>query len=613
MKKIAIVLVFLILVSAACIGLAFLYVDLSIHRTIVYEATLGKMPHGSLTIDRYLTENKVVYKSVSERPYDRSYRQSVERLILEKEGKIPLKYAREEGKGRRASRLTLLCQNFDKTDYLFLEHPRFLTMKSFETGEKTSIITPYSVLTYLGLFERYNFWKKGTQYFEVMIPCKGPVPLMRDKVAIREHEEGFLTVMGKRTAVESYKVVSKGLPEATLTLTKDNHMPVAVEFRDLDPKYMLKSCTEDPAERLRVVLGPLLGTVKNKLHEEWTVSEEVPQERTSLPLVTNTQIEISAEPPPSEELVKEVFFEADGLIVSGKIWAPPGKGPFTGVLFVQKDGPITTFEELLVEALAEKFTDEGYMFFAYSPPGQGKSQGFLAEADDTRRIRTAIAALSHLRNDPRIDRGISVIMGHMGGAYIALKASEAISGYQTCVVAICPSFNYLKAGIDAGRVLEYLYRVLASEGIGPFEAGYMRNVSELMKEQIDTIASSTEKYDYFMGVRLPAGAYREYMDRKPMNAITQAQAPVLLILTKKDVESSPKEIEALKTSLYKNSDGGRLALFNDLDTSVGRLERSEDKFSFFLANDAIKTMLDWIKTQEAKPRSLSGKLNEGAQ
>ena len=315
MRKLVFVLSLTAALGVALFIGAIFYIDLNAHESATYDATTGGKFFGTVEVNRFVTEDKIIYKSRSDMPYLLSYRFSSEKLFLKKSVRMPLKFIREESSGRGISRLTMLTQNFDRTDYLFLEPPNFLTMQAFETGEKTLLFSPRDVMTCMALMEKYNYWKKGTQYFEVMIPVGDAVPLMREKVEVKDVGDEFVPVMGRKVEGEAFRIKARGLPETKITLEKYTHHLLTLQVGIEKTTFTLTSYAEDPGKRLKALIRHASKTAKESagLRDELAEKkqQQVPGE---MPDAPEAILKKAFSPAAISEKYREVFFESSGLI-----------------------------------------------------------------------------------------------------------------------------------------------------------------------------------------------------------------------------------------------------------------------------------------------------------
>ncbi len=593
MKKLIVLLTIMAAAAVVLFMLAFYYIDFSVHWSATYEVLLKGYNYGLVKVDRYVTEDKIIYKSRSEMPYALSYISSNEKLFLKKGLIVPVKYVEEAGTGRKTSRLISLVQNAERTEYLYLEHPRFLVVKGFETGEKTMVFSPCDIMTYMPIMEKYNFWKKGTQYFEVLTPIKAALPPMRDKIGVRELGDEYISIMGRKVEAEAFAVKGSGLPETKITLSKYGHHLLSLEIKSEDIKYIMTAYAEDPARRIGDMAALALKTLKEKIvfrtEDANTPSTEeiIAETEKEEPLVARMAT------PALPEKHKDVFIESGGLILSGKTWTPEGNGPFPAVLFIKNDGPMTNGELMFVRAYGEQLSAAGYVMMTFDGPGQGKSQGNIMDTDDDNCIKNILAAVSYLYNNPMVDKNAIALIGYKGGAYLALEAAKKSEFVYSCITLAMP-LDSEKPESSRKTLRDKIQGQIEEEGLGPFDGTYMDTVTMKLEKHREEVMKSTEGTIYFMGTKLPVNAYRKYLGRKPFKSILALDKPLLLVFGKNDRGADPEALDALRKAVFGIKMPVKIAIFNYIGKYMGKMVDQGSGWGFVPDTGVLAMVKEWL-------------------
>ena len=276
------------------------------------------------------------------------------------------------------------------------------------------IFSPFDPVTYMPIFEEYDFRKKGLQQFEVMIPYDVPMPVVRDKVEIRYLNEEYIPAMGRRIECENYSLRCKATPEIIVSVSKDGRILVAVEIKDIGRKWTLVRYHrkyEGFFEFFRISSDGQLGGSSADL------IPDIPEERISDGVVW-----------------EELFFDGSPKVLSGRLSKPDGDGPFPAVIMVSSDGPMTNGEKLLVEALSVDLVAAGVIVFDLDFAGQGKSQGDFRAVSDQSRVENIVSAVSFLSTIDAVDKDSLSLMGFGTGGYLALKAGSESADVSSCVL-----------------------------------------------------------------------------------------------------------------------------------------------------------------------------------
>jgi pimeloyl-ACP methyl ester carboxylesterase len=609
MKKLIIIVFFLSALAVLLVILAFLCLDLAGHRVLLYEVYENDKLFGAVKVDRYVTEDKIVYKSSTEYPHSLGYPSLTEKLFLKKYALTPLRFTEEAAGVKGQKRMTLIVQNEDRTDLLFLEHPRFITLKGYETGEKTMLFSPRDIMLYMPVMEKYNYWKKGAQFFEIMIPTGEALPPMRDKLEVRYLKDEYIPIMGRRVEAESFSLSAKALPEARIFMAKYSRRVFMLDLPGRKLKFKLVGYNRGPGEKMQLLIERSTMLIEKAKAFVRGRAERAPAEKTEeKPAAVPAKTAEKAFPKESTE----IFFESRGLILSGRLWTPPGSGPFPAALILPKDGPLTAGEESMLNALAGAISSKGFVVLVFDRPGQGKSQGAFSGNDDEKNVRDITVAISHLENNPKVRRSSISIIGHEGGGYLGLKAAEAKTGVRSCMILGMPSSFEKHMLSDEGAAKDALQKLLAERGFGAFADDYMKKVAGVTREHLQRIIASNETVSYFMGITLPDKEYRDFIERKPYETIISFQRPLLFIVARDDRYFDPKVVDRLKASLAAQNKNGRIAEFRILGPNAGSMAEKEGKWTFVVNNDVVTLMEKWLKEngiapEEKAPEEAGGK------
>jgi pimeloyl-ACP methyl ester carboxylesterase len=550
MKKLVMILIISIILAAVLIVLAFLYIDMTGRKSFFYDIFMNEKPFGSVNVDKFVTEDRIIYKGKAYYPHSAKYPIVIEKLVLKKRSELPLKYTKEAIGTAGAAQTTVIEQKEDKTDFLQLSPPKYLSLKDFETGHKTMVFSPYDIMTYMPIMEKYNFWKKGTQFFEVMIPLDEPVPILRDKVEVKYEGEEYISIKGRKVEAELFSFRAGGLPETRVLLSKYMHQILSLEV---------------PRKKLRF----LLAEEKEALDEK----------------------------PPGG---KEVFFEAGNQILSGRLWTPEGKGPFPSAIIVSGDGPMTNAQRRFRQAYAEHLSAAGIAVLLFDKPGQGKSQGNLADLDDEGRIRNIQGAAKYLSDLPEIQAGGIVLIGYKGGGYLSLKAARELPELHSCIT-LSMSLESLGTPPFYASARALIGDALKRNGYGPFEEKYVEMMTKKLEEHLEEIARSTENFSFFLGVKVPLKGYREYIARVPYETVLYFDKPLFMIFGRKDISFNAQAAEDLKKAVRgAGKDEINIAVIERLNSFMGKNPESDELLDFELNKDVLRLIENWAK-KEKKP------------
>ncbi len=608
MKKLILSLVLLILLSVALLVLAFLYIDLTGHKGARYELWKGTVPAGYIDVNRYVTEGKIIYKSSAVYTNHIGYPKVTEKLTVNKSRLTPLKFSREAEGGKGQKQTIFLEQNKETTDYLFLEFPKFLTLKGFETGEKTMVYDPYDVMLYMPVMDRYNFWKKGAQFFEIMIPTDYPIPPMRDKIRVRYIDDVFIPIMGQRTEAERYDIKARSLPDARLFISKYAHRVLQLEIPEQGLNIVLVGLTDTPAERIWS-LGRRIQTMlqfKSALPVgDGKQKEVLPSESSSNGTVQRGGIEPKAD--------GEVFINHGNLILSGMLRRSKDGGNNTGIVIVPPESPVRNGEMFLIKALVEFLSSSGFTVLTFDYPGQGKSQGSFAELDDQAKVNAVRAAVTYIKKN--VDPLDSVTMiAHEDSIFVAAKTAAEDPAVDSCVFLGIPATRMeISSSQTMPRDATYLQSMLAEQGLKGFEGGFTEIVLSIMRKNVLAVLKSQDETLFATGIKLPLKRYKNFLERQPYAAILNTNKPFLLMAGKNDRDYESESIEKFRELVTAKDARNRVEAYRNIPRYMGDLRKEDEQVRFAIDDALAGAITGWISTNgkpEKKDASASEKTAE---
>jgi len=581
MKKLVIIFSLSMLFVILMIFSAFFYIASTGHKTFRYDLFFEDRKFGAVKVDKYVTEDKIILKSSSTFYNSLGYPSVKKELFLDKRTGLPVKYtARPTGIKGAVCSLDIL-QKGDRTSALYLDPPVFFELKDFETGEDTILFAPEDPMFYMALMHHYNFWKKGAQFFEVMIPMEAPVPVLRDKIEVRYDGDAYTPIMGKRIETERFIISGSGVPSMTVDLAKYSHSLVSAGNNSDKTRFVL---TELPGRFEKILAGDL--NIYDAIFSPGGVSPE-PGPRA-----------VSAVQPRTIR-TENVFFESGKLLLSGRLRTPDGDGPFPILILISNDGLLPRGVSCMFDALAGFLCDSGIAVFDFDSPGRGKSQGNFLETDDFLRVECTGAAYGFVAKHPLADPTNITLAGVRGGGFIAMSAAEKKPAVSGCIILGLPVVPTMETpGQPAEK--DYVQKYIKQKGYGKFDPAYMKTVNDMMAASFKNVQNSNDDVSFFMGRKLPAKAYREYLKRKPYALMIGFDRPFLLIFGKDDISFYPGFDATLKTA-FDAVKTSRIAVFRNLGPYMGEVELVDGEWRFKINPDVARLIANWIKERQGAP------------
>jgi len=613
MKKLIALVFITIFLIIVLIVLAFLYIDLTGHKSFKYGLLLENRLLGTVEIDRYSTEDKIIYKSNAKYPYSLGYPAVSEKLSLKKRTMKPVSFKREANgvKGRKS--LSMLVCAGGKADFLFLEHPRFITLEGIIIEEGSIVFSPEDIMLYLPVMEKYNYWQKGVQFFNVLIPVDETVPPLEETVEVRYLKDEYVPVMGHRAIAEEFVLLSKTLPEIKIFTSKYTHRILAVEIDARKIRFVLTNFTESPGERISPLLDKFVSVVKpRQIVEEILEGDELPLEEKVLREEEKLYATEEKKPETANRVrKKDIFFESANLVLSGSLSLPEAEGAHPALVIVPDDGPMPQGEKRLIDSITEFLSEKGFVTLVFDGPGQGKSQGTFAGVDDAQRVQNLISAVSYLKKQPEVQIDSINLIGYEGGGYIALKAALANPEVRSCILLGLPqgfiegdSFKWASAG-TIRTLVNYL-------GLGTIDEKIAEKMASKLRKHLESVTRSTESFSFFQGIKIPLKEYRQFIARKVYEDALSFTRPMLIAIGRDDKYFDLKTVDGFKEAFARKNDRGRVAVFRNLGSYMGNMTPDGEVWGFSANADVLGLIGNWIQDNGIAKQQAPPPVEEGS-
>jgi pimeloyl-ACP methyl ester carboxylesterase len=138
--------------------------------------------------------------------------------------------------------------------------------------------------------------------------------------------------------------------------------------------------------------------------------------------------------PPFPYSSEDLTFQNGDITLAGTLTIPEGERPFPAVVLLTGSGPQNRDEEIFdhrpFHVIADHLSRRGIAVLRYDDRGVGGSTGSITQATSADFAQDALAAVSLLAQDARIDGDRIGLLGHSEGALVAPMAaveSEAVA------------------------------------------------------------------------------------------------------------------------------------------------------------------------------------------
>jgi pimeloyl-ACP methyl ester carboxylesterase len=312
-----------------------------------------------------------------------------------------------------------------------------------------------------------------------------------------------------------------------------------------------------------------------------------------------------------------------GVELAGTLTLPEGPGPFPGVVLVSGSGPQDRDEALMGHRpfyiLSDHLTRQGIAVLRYDDRGVGESTGTFGTATSEDFTADALAAVSFLRDHPRVSPDAVGIVGHSEGGLIAPLAATRSDEVAFIVMMAGP-------GIPGAEILA-LQGELIARAMGTSEEVIALN-SSTQARMIEAVLDEPDPEQAAPRLRaimseavaaLPSEAqeaagqsieteiaqinspwFRYFLAYDPAPTLEQVTVPVLALNGDKDLQVPWREnLEAIEAALSRAGNADvtirRLEGLNHLfQTAEAGTPAEYARISETMSPDALEAVSGWI-------------------
>ncbi len=165
MRNLYILLTLTIILIITLLVFAFLFLEKEKHQTYFYSVERAGEQSGSIRIDRYKTEDKIIYKSTSFYPAAR--RKIIhEKLVFDRKTFKLERFFREcKNSGIATAAMYIDTRKGDSFDFLSRDLSKSSVASAAAHAKDSSVFHEESIVTYMPLIDKYDFARGGAQSF----------------------------------------------------------------------------------------------------------------------------------------------------------------------------------------------------------------------------------------------------------------------------------------------------------------------------------------------------------------------------------------------------------------------------------------------------------------
>jgi alpha-beta hydrolase superfamily lysophospholipase len=552
MKKIYIAVAAFFVLSMALFVASFAYLDRSKHRTYDYVVTLDGHDAGTIQVDKFITEDKLIYKSAASMPFYPFFTEYRSRLDLDKKYNIEDYY--EEMSAGRVSGSRYLESSKGLVSYVSRYQSRFAYVDNIPTKRGTFVFEEDSPMTYLPIIENYNFSRGRSQVFNTIgCPDDQGLPPERRIMVFTSIKDEYLKVDSRKIKTENLIIKTRDRPPAAVWVAKSDRAIIKIEI---------------PAKGIAIT-------------------------RRFRPRALNAK-GLSLQDP--RYMSKEVTLKSGDAELAGTLTTPTREGRFPAVLLVGGGEPSDRDLRGLFASIADELSKNGFCVLRYDRRGIGASKGDASASTENEEAADAQSALDYLREQDAVDPDRIAVLGHAKGAYYALKVS-AEKDYAKGLVLMAPVFT-----IERGAEEKKEDAALAAT-----KAMWPKDYAELALRTARATEAKVRgaKGDWIniLGKRCHVKTMREEMSDAPMAVIGKVKAPVFILQGRDDDSEALGTAAGLDKALAEAGNTNHtLKYYGYLGRFFGAIVNDGSRRIHYDTDKAVMANIkDWLDKVLVKP------------
>ena len=546
MKKLYIIVFALLAFCVVIFMSSFVYLDKNKHKVYYYKINYAGRDIGTVRIDKFITEDKFIYKSAVSMPYDEIPAESRVRMAFGR--KFDLENYIKETSPNGAAEFVYLEKNDSAASYVSRYNSKFAIAKNVPITNDTFIFDESSPVTYLPIIDNYNFKIGKSQGFATTV-CFGrsELPPMKRYLMLTSIKNEYLKIGRRKIKTENLIFKTKNCPQGSIWVAKSDRSLIAIDL---------------PSRGLKI-----------------TRSFSAPKIAEAIPYALKSDAYIS----------RDVVFNNDKVRLSGTLTIPNGEGRFPGVVLAWGDGPEDRNYRGLFTSIADYLSANGYCVLRFDKRGVGSSDGSPDAYAESDCIDDLNKALEYLASQKEIDPGRIVVLGHARGAFYALKSAE--SGPSVKALILMSPQIYLKSA-------ETYFADNKN-----WSTSYCELVSRAIEDTRQKALSAKGNWVYVLWRRCFAKRLKEEMADNADEVVKKIKIPVMILQGKED-EVVPMEWSSNIDKMLSDSGNTShlLTHYEYLGNFFGKLiNNGTHNLHYEIDKQVLGDILGWLNKVMAEP------------
>jgi len=547
MKKIYALLILSFCLVAGLIAFAFLFFEKEKHALLYYEVKQNERNAGYIKIDRYRTEDMIIYKSISLFPKDLNNKIVREKLSFDRKTYRFKKFTKGTKNFGTVGESVYIKNNDNETyDFLAKSQSKFSYLGGIEHAKNILLFNENSLVSYMPIVDKYDLAHGRAQAFNVIYPSFNLLPSAVCNVIFTSIRDEYIYIEGKRLKTEVLLVRSKVISPCYIWVSKKSREIVQLESKQ---KSLFIKKVSFP-QRIEA--------------NHFTLADESYTEH-------------------------DVIIPSGDIALAGTMAIPKKTGKLPAVLLVSGGELYDRQEAGLFAYISDALAKEGKVVLCYDRRGVGKSQGDNSAVGLDNETGDISNALNFLLNHERVDADKVFILAH--GESCSYLPELDYSKYRVR--------GLLMLGILRPEPIMDFENDLVSEKIETLSAAdkkYEGTLSGLTKKTLSLVKDAKKDYAYIDGDRVFLRRMTAILKLDPVLGFSKIDVPLLIIQGKKDRLSSPSYLGEVEDVISKSeSSKAVITYFRNENRFFGEIEETENIVTHYRVNkEVLETVTGWV-------------------
>lgn len=483
MRKIYLAVLAMLICGILLFAGSLLYLNWEKHKVFFYTVNLDGHDTGNIKVDKYITDDKVIYKSVDSGPFRPLFTETKSRITLDRLGNLT-GYSKEQ-RGNGAQDTVYLESSGKKISFVATSGSEFAYLTGLDVKNGTLVFEEDSPATYLPILARYDFKLGRSQAFNVLTSFSTLLPPMKRLLTLTSIGDEYIWIESKKIEVERLLIRIRNSPRGMLWVTKSARGIVKIDFPDLKLKITGMNSLKKVNEVNKRVS-------KNSLYDEETVK-----------------------------------FNSKKTVLEGTLTIPKRKGPLPAVLLLGRTDGSDREDQGLFTQLADRLGEEGFAVLRFDGRGIGHSGGTALSATSGERYEDSIAALDYLLQRKETDVNRVAVIGHGEGAFFASK----LASDKKNIKALILMSPMILLGGETNISFDNLNEMAKKS---KWDDRYLKLAMKSRMETVETVKKAKGDWVSLLRIRCFLKKLREDLKANPIDIIRKVEVPVLILHGKED-------------------------------------------------------------------------------